>query len=115
MAVTIDEPMIVDGGVVVPVAWHAAGFPQAFPRFFGDLVVSASDGGTRLALEGVYTVPLGAVGRFGDGLVGRRLARESLEDLLGGVAHRIEQAIGDARCGEASVTLTEPAEIVVGR
>jgi hypothetical protein len=46
-----------------------------------------------LSVAGVYTVPLGPVGRFGDGLIGRRLARQSLTAFLEDAAGRIEADI----------------------
>ena len=49
--------------------------------------------GTCLRLEGSYTVPLGAVGRFGDNVLGQRLARRSLSALLEQIAYRLESEV----------------------
>ena len=69
-------------GLVLPVAWQATGRERLFPTFDGELEASEADDGTRLRLHGTYTVPLGVIGRFGDGVVGWRLARRSLDALL---------------------------------
>jgi hypothetical protein len=79
-----------DTGVVVPVAWRATGRERLFPTFSGQLEAFEAHTGTQLRLSGIYTLPLGAIGRVGDGVVGRRLARHSLEELLGRLARRIE-------------------------
>jgi hypothetical protein len=76
--------------VVVPVAWQAAGRERLFPTFNGELQAFEAHEGTRLRLTGTCTVPLGAIGRVGDVVVGRRLARRSLDDLLERLARRIE-------------------------
>jgi hypothetical protein len=77
-------------GVVVPVALRAAGRERLFPTFEGELEAFETRTGTRLRLNGTYTSPLGVIGRIGDGVVGWRLARRSLEDLLERLARRIE-------------------------
>ena len=77
-------------GVVVPLAWQAAGRERLFPTFNGELEAFEADRGTRLRLNGTYTVPLGFIGRIGNGVVGWRVARRSLEDLLERLARRIE-------------------------
>jgi hypothetical protein len=47
---------------VVAVAWHAEGRERLFPRFNGELEPAESGGGVPLGLNGVCTVPLGAIG-----------------------------------------------------
>jgi hypothetical protein len=76
--------------VAVPVAWQAAGRERLFPAFNGQLEAFESRPGTRLRLKGTYTVPLGVIGRIGNGVVGWRLARRSIEDLLARLARRVE-------------------------
>ena len=77
--------------VVLPLEWRAIGRERVFPTFAGHLVACEDeDGVTRLSLEGDYSVPLGIIGRFGDGLSGRRLARRSLAGMLKRVAHRVD-------------------------
>ena len=77
-------------GVVVPVVWRAAGRERLFPTFKGELEAFEARTGTRLRLNGTYTLPLGVIGRIGNGVVGWRLARRSLEELLERLARRIE-------------------------
>lgn len=83
-----------DGVLHVPLSWHPTGHERLLPTFDGELVAEG-DGGTRtgLALRGVYRVPLGLVGRFGDSLVGRRIARRSVSDLLGTFAGRLDAEV----------------------
>lgn len=78
---------------VVAMAWHAAGRERLFPTFRGELEVSRAGTGTRLRLSGAYTVPLGAIGRVGNGVVGWRLARRSLHALLERLAWRLESEV----------------------
>jgi GAF domain-containing protein len=49
-------------------------------------------GTSLLTVRGTYTVPLGPVGRFGDGVIGRRLARQSLAAFVEGLARRLDGA-----------------------
>lgn len=78
---------------VMPVAWHAGRRERLFPRFNGELELSESAGGVLLRLNGVYTVPLGAIGRVGDAVVGWRLAPRSLCELLERLAWRLESEV----------------------
>jgi hypothetical protein len=84
-------------GLVVPVAWEATGRKRLFPTFAGNLEASEADDGTRLRLHGSYTVPLGVVGRVGNGVVGWRLACRSLDALLTGLGRQVEIEV-DRRC-----------------
>lgn len=91
----LGEPEELDRTVVVPVRWHALGRERLFPRFAGELVVEHDvDAGARLRLSGRYAVPFGVVGRFGDGLAGRRVARRCMEDLLTRIAANLDAAAG---------------------
>ena len=82
-----------DDAVAVPVHWHAAGRDRLFPTFEGELEASRDDPGSCLTLRGTYTVPLGPLGRFGDGIVGRRLARQSLSAFLEQAARRLDTEV----------------------
>jgi hypothetical protein len=88
--VHLGAPQSVAGGFVLPVQWEATGRELLLPTFTGDLEVLAGPPGVRLRLYGTYTVPLGAVGRFGDSLIGYRLAHRSLVNLLERVTARLE-------------------------
>jgi hypothetical protein len=94
-AVTLQlgAPRSVDHGLVLPMSWRADGREQMLPTFEGELETSEARPGTRLRLTGTYTVPLGVVGRFGDGVLGRRLARRSLNALVQRLASRLESQV----------------------
>lgn len=83
-----------DGAASMPLSWQASGHDRLFPVFEGHLRISrAGAAATRLLVHGVYTVPLGPVGRFGDGLVGRRLARQSLASFVEDAARRLDAEV----------------------
>jgi hypothetical protein len=107
----LGEPEELDRAVVIPVRWHALGRERLFPRFAGELVVEHDvDAGARLRLSGRYAVPFGVVGRFGDGLAGRRVARRCMEDLLTRIASNLDAASGvdpDPEGHPYVVTVTE--------
>lgn len=94
--VALGCPRQAGDSLTVPVAWSPVGRRPVFPSFEGEITVSPSDdGGAEIALHGLYTIPLGALGAFGDGLVGRRLARRSLVALLNDAAGRIAGELED--------------------
>jgi len=89
-------PLLVDDGVTaLPVWWEDAEHPEFFPTFDGGLELHSADGGTELRLVGSYRPPLGAVGRFADGLFGRRIVASSLEAFIAAVADRLARAVTD--------------------
>ena len=88
--------VVVEGGTAtVPVRWEPAGRQRLLPTFDGELVLRAGGPGrTDVELHGSYRVPLGpVVGRFGDSLVGRRIARQSLGALLDHAARRVDEVV----------------------
>jgi hypothetical protein len=57
-----------------------------------------------LHLSGHYSVPLGAVGAFGDRLLGHRVARRSVQAFLEAAATRIDAKLsGEAENGESMI------------
>lgn len=78
-------------GVRVPVSWRAVGWERLFPTFQGMLAAAPEGCGSRIELRGAYTVPIGPLGAFGDGIAGRRLARQSLSTFMGQAAARIDE------------------------
>jgi hypothetical protein len=80
-----------DGDLSLPVSWRPVGHRRVLPGFTGEITVAVDgDGSTRLGLAGTYDVPLGHVGRFGDGLVGRRVALGTLTALVESAAARLD-------------------------
>lgn len=77
----------------LPLSWEATGWQRLFPEFRGELEVSPYGSGCSLRLHGSYHVPLGPLGRFGDGIAGRRLARQSLSAFLAQAARRIDAEV----------------------
>lgn len=111
--VTLDEPEVGDA-VTVPVSWYPVDHARLFPSFVGELEAEASIAGTRLRIAGTYSVPLGVVGQFGDGLVGRRLAQQSLQSLLEGVAARVAAALDTEKTATPVTVVEQPSELFIG-
>lgn len=84
--------------VEATVRWSPTGGGALLPSFTGTLSgAPTTDSRTHLSLSGSYSVPLGPVGRFGDGVVGKRVARQSIDDLLDRLARRLESLTTAAR------------------
>lgn len=117
VTLTVGGATSTEDGIAVPLSWEAADHPTLFPTFRGELVVTPSVAGTRLQLIGTYCVPLGPLGRFGDGVLGRRFVQRSLHALLEDIAGRIDDALGTADAEvERSVQVVEQchSEIYIG-
>jgi hypothetical protein len=82
-------------------SWRAVDHPGLFPVFWGRLQLTPGPEGTTISLRGEYEPPLWVLGRFGDGLVGHRLARQSLEAYLERVGARVDAAV-DAELATAA-------------
>lgn len=77
------------GHDAMQIAWRAQG--RLFPDFHGALRLRiASVETTLLTLEGAYQPPFGPAGRVVDALVGRRIARATMGELLGRIAAELE-------------------------
>lgn len=95
---TVHQDVTVDVGLArhddarctLALRWTATGHERWLPSFEGELALSNVGRRTELALCGTYTVPFGALGRFGDGLAGRRIARRSLALFVEELADRID-------------------------
>ena len=90
-----------EGGVALPVAWHSVAHDRLLPSFRGELGAVPDRGGTALRLAGTYVVPLGALGRFGDGVLGRRLARRSVVAFLEDAGRRLDAEVDRRISGPA--------------
>jgi hypothetical protein len=98
------DPVLARFGVF----WQAIGHPELFPAFGGDLELRGVDDGVEVRLSGYYRAPLGTIGRFGDALIGHRLARRVLETLVQDVAARLESAsVAAVEAPEATVLAAE--------
>ncbi|MDE0802157.1 MAG: hypothetical protein OSA99_02420 [Acidimicrobiales bacterium] len=74
-----------------PLTWEPTGLQRLLPRFAGELRVGPiGRRGSRLTVRGHYSAPLGRVGRFGDSVLGHRVARRSLELYVDRIAQRID-------------------------
>lgn len=82
-----------EGRISASFSWDPVGFERLLPSFTGELVLDECEGAgrSRLTLSGSYRAPMGAVGRFGDSVVGHRLARRSLTLYVERLAERLEQ------------------------
>lgn len=79
-----------DGSSVFPLAWVPAAHDKLLPSCHGMIEVGDDgDEGTRVRIRAAYVPPLGRIGAFGDGLIGHRLARRSVEALVARVADRL--------------------------
>ncbi|MDQ3945789.1 MAG: hypothetical protein M3357_11675 [Actinomycetota bacterium] len=93
------------------ISWRARDHQGAFPVFVGHLDVEPDGNGSRLCLQGRYSLPLGAVGAAGDRLLGHRVARSSIRGLLQAAAGRID-AMRVRERTEAPV-FPRPADVAV--
>lgn len=91
--VAVGLPTATDTAITMPVQWHAAVHERLFPTFEGELALECERATSRLALRGSYTVPLGLLGRFGDGVAGGRLAQQSVSAFVQEVARRLDAEI----------------------
>jgi hypothetical protein len=75
-------------GCALDVRWEPTGGP--FPRFDGTLrIAPVGDDACVLELAGAYEPPGGALGALFDGLVGHRLARATLHDLVARIGRSV--------------------------
>ena len=75
------------------VEWHVHG-PLPLPRFQGLITARPNGICTTLQIQGHYTPPFGIVGRVLDAVLGRQIARRTLERLLDHIAAYINASFG---------------------
>ncbi len=75
------------------VEWHVHG-PLPLPRFRGLITARPNGICTTIHIQGHYTPPFGIVGRVLDTILGRQIARRTLERLLDRVAGYIDASFG---------------------
>ena len=84
------------------VEWKAVG-TRLFPHFHGTLRLRiAGVNATRLTLEGAYRPPLGGFGVGFDRLIGHRIARATMRNLLDRIAAEMERRETAYRARESS-------------
>jgi hypothetical protein len=88
--VELGRPAVLPTRVTCPLTWRPTDHTNLLPVFRGSLFMTPEGLDTGLWLRGTYQPPLGRVGRFGDGLVGHRIARRTVATFLDTVARRIE-------------------------
>lgn len=92
VAVHFTTPQGTDDDLVIQVSWEATGSSGLFPRFKGELHVSALDPiRSELSLSGRYRPPLGRAGQKLDEVVLARVARATIRSLLRRIAHVLEE------------------------
>jgi hypothetical protein len=102
VALHIGTPRHAEGEVWLPVRWVAVGRQRVLPSFEGVLELRHDElcgDDARIQLLGTYTVPFGFLGRFGDGVRGRRIARRSLESLAAELAERFDRRVAQRATG----------------
>jgi hypothetical protein len=88
------------------VAVHWSAGTHLFPEFHGTLRLRiASVDETRLTLEGKYRPPLGPFGGVFDALIGRRIARATMADLLRRLGDAMERREAAFRAGPSGTTV----------
>jgi hypothetical protein len=94
VAVDFATPRGTDDDLVIPVSWEATGPTGLFPRFKGELHVSAVDPDrTELSLSGRYRPPLGRAGHVLDEAVLARVAHATIRSLLRRMARVLEEEL----------------------
>lgn len=103
VALTLGPPVRSAGRsrVSSEVRWWPVGHRILVPGFRGTLEVVEGNGPSdvRLRLAGTYRVPLGPLGLAFDGVVGRRIARRSLTELLAAWRSELTAAAVDVTVG----------------
>ena len=94
VAVDFATPRGTDVDLVIPVSWEATGPTGLFPRFKGELHVSAVDPDrAELSLSGRYRPPLGRAGHVLDEAVLARVAHATIRSLLRRMARVLEEEL----------------------
>lgn len=89
--VELDSPFDGNDVVSLPIRWQAIWPSGAYPSFDGELELTrVSDGSAELWLIGRYQPPLGAIGRMLDRAILHTLANDSMRQVLGAMASRLE-------------------------
>ena len=89
------------------IEWHAG--TRLFPLFHGTLRLRiASVESTRLTFEGAYRPPLGLFGSVFDAVLGRRIARATMSEMLERIAVALERREKEFEAGLLSPPQRDP-------
>ena len=92
VAVHLGTPKGTNEDLVIPVTWEATGPSGLFPRFEGELRVSALDPArSQVNLAGRYRPPLGRAGQALDEVLLAHVAHSTVRSLLRRLAHDLEE------------------------
>ena len=81
-------------GMRFPMTWSPTAHERTLPSFHGTLELLPLGDDACLRISGNYRAPLGVPGRVVDAVAGRRVARQSIDDLTRFVAARLgERAV----------------------
>lgn len=87
-------------GEIGHLRWHARRFPRVFPELEASVVARPLEGGrTELLLGATYRPPGGLLGIVGDAILGRPVARSTLETFTRRLARSMEDHVRDGHCG----------------
>jgi hypothetical protein len=90
VACVVSEVTGDEGGASMRVRWRPIRYDRWLPSFDGVLAVLPIADETLVSLDGSYEIPMGTVGAFGDGIVGRRLAKRTLTALMAEIAASLD-------------------------
>jgi hypothetical protein len=91
--VSIGEPVTGGSWTEVPVAWQATTIMKMFPVMTGKVEVAPVDAGvTRLTVSGMYSPPLGRLGKHLDDALMHRVAEGTVRELAESIAKRLDGA-----------------------
>lgn len=91
--IELDEPLLREDIVVVPVRWRATGAPLLFPAMDGQLEICRLGRATHVSLLGNYTPPGGSLGRLVDRTVLHHVAEAGVRSFLGQLAREISSPV----------------------
>jgi hypothetical protein len=82
-----------EGGAAWSLEWAPTGAAAVLPELEGTLEVRPDGDGCELVFRGSYRPPLGPVGAFGDGVLGHRVARRTIDRFVSDVRERLVEVL----------------------
>jgi hypothetical protein len=102
----IHEDVLEGGRSHDEVRFHWESGSRLLPNFRGTMRFRIESLRTRVLVDGGYTIPLGVVGYCFDQVVGKRLARASLQELADRIAAHLTNCESKWRAAHAKVSAT---------